>query len=487
MCHYLAKLFVHPGGVVSLMNSLRPIARQDGGFLYRRRDILGELLKLSGSVGEAGGPVPAGDRSEHLNEVGLGGWVNAEVDAGRLKSMSKPVLLTVALDAASLAELRADDLKGAASVNADMARFALRQAREGCVDQALVHARNLLQGAERMRKTASNLGIARAQSDAFWGALFHLVPFCADRSDGEGHGKSLLHDLTLACFSNVPCAASSAALCKAPPPQASGSSVTDMRKVVEAAPSRCTTLAFGCYAVLGFKETALRALCVACKSTPSLVFSELAAVVRALGPLALEPSPTASAPGASCPADVRHSWLGCFIETIQTAAASGASVAARFLELETSVVGLLQIGALIEPGAVLPLLQQQVALVTDKVLAECARKLSAERMTEIRNQFSAWMAVLKTAYHTRPAIVSADLRQVWESVSFVHRRRSWATEDEHDGGGAQQDPSAAQRTLYRVRGPSLSSEWDAVVEDLKVRVGRKAGIWRHIKASGIAQ
>jgi hypothetical protein len=83
------------------------------------------------------------------------------------------------------------------------------------------------------------------------------------------------------------------------------------------------------------------------------------------------------------------------------------------------------------------------------------------------------------------------MRQVWECVAVVHSRRAWRSssgaasasvplQPEQSGGGG------GCRTLYRVRGPSLSSEWDAVVADLKNRVGRKANIWRDVKSAGIA-
>ena len=91
------------------------------------------------------------------------------------------------------------------------------------------------------------------------------------------------------------------------------------------------------------------------------------------------------------------------------------------------------------------------------------------------------------------------MRQVWECVAVVHSRRTWRSssvaasasvplqpEQSAGGGGGHARGGGGCRTLYRVRGPSLSSEWDAVVADLKNRVGRKANIWRDVKSAGIA-
>jgi hypothetical protein len=149
--------------------------------------------------------------------------------------------------------------------------------------------------------------------------------------------------------------------------------------------------------------------------------------------------------------------------------------------METALLGILQVGVLIEPGAILTMLQEQVEQVVTKIIRETAQKLSAERMHEIRSQFVEWMSALKQIYHTRPGIVAENMRQIWQLVRIPHTRRTWPA---GDGGVATQE-SDVPRSLYRVRGPSLSSEWESVVADLKNRVGRKASIWRDVKTAGL--
>lgn len=204
-------------------------------------------------------------------------------------------------------------------------------------------------------------------------------------------------------------------------------------------------------------------------------------IIRALGPLALESSPLASGEGFTGAGTCHSStWIASIVETIM-AKFTGCR---GLLEMETALLGILQVAVQIEPGAILPTLQEQVEQVVIKITRETAKKLSAERMHEIRSQFVDWMSALKQIYHTRPAVVAENVRKIWERVRIPHTRRTWPA---GENGGVATQESDMPRSLYRVRGPSLSSEWESVVSDLKNRVGRKASIWRDVKAAGIAQ
>jgi len=471
MSAFLVKTLNHVGGLVSLVNTLHPKVLHIGGEIWRRRrDVLRELLQHSGACerGVVGG----------ADSLGLGGWVAERV----VHKDEFRVVLTAALDCDSLADLRSDDLSSTTAVNVAVARFCLRQAQEGRLDEAFVQARMLLdraadkhnaaQGKQNASKKASP---APALCDSFYAHLFQLIPF----AEVAGDKTNIVPDLVMACFRSVPCTATAAALVRYPGKQ----TVQEMRKLVAAGAGLSAhqfPLAFGCYAVLGFKETAMQAFATACRILDkATLFSEAEAIVRALGPLSLEASPLASGQGAGgCPAAATSSWIVSLVESIS----SRLPTCPGFLELEVGVLGMLQVGALVEPGAILPTLHQQVELVIVKILKECAKKLPAERMSEIRAQFVEWITCLKQIYHTRPAVVSEDMRKLWDSVAVVHARRIWPAAS----CAAPASETASVITVYRVRGPSLSSEWESVAAVLKNRVGRKANIWRDVKAAGIS-
>jgi hypothetical protein len=327
------------------------------------------------------------------------------------------VLLTRALSHDALAELREDDLSGSASVNAALARFCLRQAQEGCCDEALKHLRVILQCVDRKRGAANKLFLASVSgsdalegSEAFWAYVFRLIPFAERKGDG-----SLVQHLVRACAARVPCAATAAALARHPP----DASVFDVQKAVAGGSGLSSLpypLAFGYYAVLGFKETAIKELQQACRRLPKpLLFREAETLIRALGPLALEPSPLAGGvtPGAATLGGAR-TWVESIVESISLKLVG----CGGFLEMEIAVLEhILQVAASIEPAAVVWQLQQQVEQVAGKVERECASKLSAERMGEMRAQFVAWLAALKRVYHTRPAVIADSMRQVCECLA----------------------------------------------------------------------
>jgi len=474
MCSFLVATLGHAGGLVSLMNSLHPKPRLMGGLVYRRRrGILHELLKHTRASAVASGEATSASAFEQLAEVGLGGW-GADKAASR---SGGNLVLTAALDKECLADLRSDDLSGTVSENAAVAKFCLVQALEGCGDEALAQARALLKGAKGPDSGGKKASGGPALCDMFWAALFQLIAF-ADTDE------KLRQELVTASFYSVPCAATAAALIEYPPDKVS---IFDARKHVAAGmglSAHSFPLAFGCYAVLGFKESAMQCMGVACGRLPkSTIFSEAKATVRALGPLALETWPEAGSSMAFDGSAQRTSWIASIAEIISSKFAG----CRGFLEMETAVLGILQVGALIEPGAILPLLQQHVGQVAGKVAKECARKLSAERMADIRAQFVEWLRTLKQTYHTRPAVVSDRMRQLWAGVAVVHSRRNWPSGGSGNGGAAPEgggDRGGSQQ--YRVRGPSLSSEWESMAADLKHKVGKKASIWRDVKAAGIA-
>ena len=463
MSGFLVLTLGHAGGLVSLINSLHPKMLPSGEVRRRRRDVLGDLLKHVSAKAAPGEAQPCG-------HVGLGGWVP---DSARADSAgSSEWTLTTALDAECLTELRSDDLRGSASINVALARFCLRQAQEGCTEEALVQTRSLLKSVRERSKIESSL------PDMFWAMLFQLTPYV-------DHDKSLQQDLVLACFRCAPNAATASALVQHPP----GESVLDMRSHVSAGigPSaQAFPLAFGCYAILGFRQSAMQALALQCRRlSKTTILSEAEAIIRALGPLAFEALPGYTPDQGSSSSDSQPTtWFANIIEIIST----GMTDCRGFMEMDTAVLGLLQAGALVEPAGILPMLQKHVEQVVSKILHECSKRLSTERMQEIRSQFVKWLTVLKEIYHTRPAIVSGQMRHLWSGVAVVHSRRTWPSlASEAATSGDSQGVVSLPAQTYRVRGPSLSSEWESVLADLKHRVGRKATIWRDVKTAGIAQ
>jgi hypothetical protein len=468
MSGFLVTTLGHAGGLIGLMNSLHPKTHDVSGEVRRRRrDVLGELLR------HVKAKDASDDSASTCGHVGLGGWVP---DGARIASAaSSEWTLTTALDEECLADLRSDDLSGSAAVNVSIARFCLRQAQEGCCEEALVQARLLLKSAIGLHSDGKKGKSKPTLPDMFWAMLFQLIPY-AD------HDKRLQQDLVLACFRSAPNAATASALVQYPPEQ----SIFEVRSHVASgtgASSQAFPLAFGCFAVLGFKESAMQALAMQCRRlAKTIIFCEADAIIRALGPLAFEvlPEYTADQGSGSRPT----SWLANMIETISTRMPD----CRGFLEMETAVLGLLQAGAHVEPAGILPMLQTHVENVICKILNETSKRLSTERMQEIRTQFVNWLSVLKEIYHTRPAVVSGKMRQLWAGVAVVHSRRTWPSLDSGAGSSADaQGVGSLPTQTYRVRGPSLSSEWESVVAELKQRVGRKASIWRDVKAAGIAQ
>jgi hypothetical protein len=469
MSGFLVSTLGHAGGLVSLINSLHPKMLPGGEVRRRRRDVLGDLLKHVSAKAAPGEAQPCG-------HVGLGGWVPESARAD--SAVSSEWTLTTVLDAECLTELRSDDLRGSASVNVALARFCLRQAQEGCSEEALVQTRSLLKSVQEHQSEGKKSKIESSLPGMFWAMLFQLTPY-AD------HDKSLQQDLVLACFRCAPNAATASALVQLPPEQ----SVLDMRSHVSAGigpSSQAFPLAFGCYAILGFRESAMQALALQCRRlSKTAILSEAEAIIRALGPLAFEALPGYTADQGSSSSDSQPTtWFANIIETISTRMTD----CRGFMEMETAVVSLLQAGALVEPAGVLPMLQKHVEQVVSKILYECSKRLSTERMQEIRSAFVKWLRVLKEIYHTRPAIVSGQMRQLWLGVAVVHSRRTWPSlASEAATSGDSQGVVSLPAQTYRVRGPSLSSEWESVVADLKHRVGRKATIWRDVKTAGIAQ
>ena len=450
--------------LLSLMNSLQPKPACSGGPLrQRRRDILQRILQHSVML-------TAFERVQISMEIGLGlgGWVELGEDVVNDSTLK----LTAALDSNCLDELQRDDLQGPTAVNAAVSRFVLRQAQEGRVQDALAQARRMLQVLKR--KHTDKEGSVPAQSSLFWASLFQLAPFCAE--------ESLRSDLAQSCFRNVPCAASTALLVLNPPRQ---QTVLDVRKYVEAGfglSSAPWPLGFGSLAILGFVETSLSALAASCRrQSKQTIFNECTEIIRCLGPLALDAKAFTAGNASDC-GTTEMSWLTKIQEIVLQNLPSGCCKG--FLEMEVLILRkVLQVGAKIEPGLILPILRQHADAVAIKVLHECSRKQSAQRFTEIRAQFVEWLSALKETYHTRPAVVPEEMRHLWQNIALVHTQRAWPGAD----GRTEQPKEAVSRTLYRVRGPSLSSEWESLVADLKVKVGRKANIWRDVKSAGIAQ
>jgi hypothetical protein len=163
MCTFLVNA-LNVGGLISLVNSLHPKPLHCGGLVRRRRrDLLAELLKLADSTPSLRDPVAP--PSELCSAVGLGGWV---AETAVPVADSSRLVLTVALEPDTLADLRSDDLSSTSSVNAAVARFCLRQAQEGKCEEALLQARLLLECAEGKRKGRS----APALCDTFWAYIF---------------------------------------------------------------------------------------------------------------------------------------------------------------------------------------------------------------------------------------------------------------------------------------------------------------------------
>jgi len=399
--------------------------------------------------------------------LGLGGWPELSDDTPLEHTR---LVLTAALDAECLADLRGDNLEGTGPDNAAMSRFVLRQAQEGAVEEAQQHARRLLL---LVRSDGAQTAVRQINA-AFWGNLLQLAPFCED--------ASLQRDLAQKCFLHVPCAASAALLVLHPPQQ---QTVLESRKHIEKGTglsARAWPLGFGALAVLGFKESAMQLLCAACRrsQTKATLFRECAEILRCLGPVALEARSSASAGGvASETSESSSSWIASILDATQNFPGCKG-----FLELEVDVLtAILHTGVLLEPGSMVPHLKRHVETAVHKVLTICSRKHSAEGWSEIRARFVEWLKALKQAYHTRPAVVTEDMRNVWEGVALVHAQQAWPCA----AARSSQPGESTCRTLYRVRGPSLSCEWDAVVADLKSRVGRKGNIWRDVKAAGVAQ
>lgn len=258
------------GGLISLVNSLHPKPLHSGGQVWRRRrDLLSELLKLADSTPSSRVPVaPPADANERCSTVGMGGWVPD-------KAMSVPdsskLVLTVALEPDTLADLRSDDLSGTTAVNAAVARFCLRQAHEGRCEEALWQARSLLECAEGNKGGSKKGRIAPALCDTFWAYIFEVIPYAETAGN-----KGLLSDLVIACARRVPCAATAVALAQHPPEKVS---ILEMHKFVAAGTglsSQPFALAFGCYSVLGFKESAIKELSNACRRLPkAVIFCEV--------------------------------------------------------------------------------------------------------------------------------------------------------------------------------------------------------------------
>ena len=143
--------------LLSLINALYPKPAYSGGspLCQRRRDVLPHLLKHSSRLTT----VEKRRNSDNL-VVGLGGWPELPDDTSLEDS---GLMLTAALDAGCLAELRADNLDGTSADNAAMSRFVLRQAQEGAVAEAQEHARRLL----ALEKSGGAQTVVRQTNAAF--------------------------------------------------------------------------------------------------------------------------------------------------------------------------------------------------------------------------------------------------------------------------------------------------------------------------------
>ncbi|EKX53141.1 hypothetical protein GUITHDRAFT_101577 [Guillardia theta CCMP2712] len=462
--------------LISLLCALSPKKYESSHkVFFRRRNILSDVLNLAESRDQQSkaevAPSLGGGTTTPFLEVlmwagpgGLDAGMGEDVFYGSSKwSVGEgkgAMMLTKALDEETLTELVEDDFKGVASSVLSLVRFCVRQAREGDFSASIRHANHIMTKLKEMKESKSPAFNQIKHNHRFWSVMFRLVPVAIIQEE-----KELVETLVLWCFKHSPSTSSCIAFLH----YSSLEKIQFVRKFIQGKDchSKEYPLLFGCSALMESRGTAEEQLKSACKRLPlKQIILELRSLILVLGPQALEGC------RGEGDAEVQTSFLGsCLCILVENFKHS------KFLDTEQQVLELLKVGAMVEPGCIQPLLEKQVNDVCMKVHRALESGKSGPR--DLKDGFASWLERLKDVFHTRPAVASDVVQDLWLRAS---RRFSLP-----GGSGQDLEFAAAKqaKTSIRIRGPSLSSEWEHVVGVIKIKVGKRANLVRDLRGMGL--
>eukprot|EP00960_Hanusia_phi_P038963 753676-Hanusia_phi.AAC.16 len=445
--------------LISLLCALSPKKYQASKTtFYRRRMILSDVLNLA----EAKDQQVRTQLPPSLNEewtpflealtwigpggqdAGMGDDVFYGSSTWKINEGEGVVMLTKALDEHTRDELVQDDFKGVASSVLSLARFCVRQAREGDSDSSIQHARHIITKLKEMKDSRSPAFNQIKHNQRFWSVMLRIVPVALRQEQDE-----LAETLILWCFKHSPSASSCVAFLH----ESSEEKIQFVHKLIQSKDSHSKEypLLFGCSALLESRATAEEQLKSACRRLSlKQIVSELKSLILILGPQAFKTSQPESE------GDVQSSPLGRYLRIL-----SDHFKSSKFLEVEHHVLELLKVGAMVEPGCIQSMLEKQVNDVCMKVHRALDSGKSGPR--DLKEGFASWLSRLKEVFHTRPAVVNDAVHDLWGRAS---RRFSPVPRD--SAGASDLEAVKPSKSSIRIRGPSLSSEWDQVVGIIKV-------------------